>query len=452
MDIYENDYAQLRENTTKPSSPYADSPYVTWFESNGIEPTKGEPKKTKKERGSRKWISALLILLLIVSCCGITALTMNHYWQGKYILLSDVLDNRINALQEQLNSSGTLSDNVIYVEGAADGGLTPAQIYEKNASAVVAVRTDVSQGTGCIVSESGYVISNYHVVSGGKVLKIITTENKEFDAKLIGVDKTSDVAVLKIEAEDMPCVTIGDSDVLKVGDRVVVVGNALGELTATLTAGYISGKDRIVNTDGTSLNMLQTDAAINSGNSGGPLFNANGEVVGITTAKYTGTSSSGATIEGIGFAIPINDVLNIVDDLCNFGYVTGAYLGVMVKDVSDTVIREYGFPAGAYIDEVISGLSADNAGIRGKDIITNVGGYDVTSVADLTRVLRKFKAGETTTVTVFRSGTEVHLNLTFGEKPRETETQTEPTQPTNGNYYGFDYSWWAEMFPFFEIG
>jgi serine protease Do len=216
-----------------------------------------------------------------------------------------------------------------------------------------------------------------------------------------------------------------------VGDQVVAIGNPLGELTSTLTVGYVSAKERDVTTDGKTINMIQTDAAINSGNSGGPLFNSKGEVVGITTAKYSGNSSSGASIEGIGFAIPIDDVMPLVDDFINYGYINSAYLGVMVSEMDAATANYYGLPVGAYVQEVTPGNCAEAAGVKAKDIIVAVGDYDVKNVSDLTKVLRKFKAGDETTITVFRSGQKLTLPITLDEKPRENTTQT-PAAPENG--------------------
>ena len=194
------------------------------------------------------------------------------------------------------------------------------------------------------------------------------------------------------------------------------------------------------------MNMIQTDVAINSGNSGGPLFNMYGEVVGITTAKFSGNSSSGASIEGIGFAIPIDDVTGMIEDLQNYGYVTGAYLGVMVMDV-DTDAQYYGLPAGAYVESTSEGGAAEKGGILAGDIITKVGEYAVTSVSDLTRVLRKFEAGQTVSVVVYRSGQTKTLSVVLDEKPRE-ETQTNidsnsqqyPSLPDSGSFGSwYDY-------------
>ena len=182
--------------------------------------------------------------------------------------------------------------------------------------------------------------------------------------------------------------------------------------------------------------MIQTDAAINPGNSGGPLFNMAGEVVGITTAKYSGTTTSGASIEGIGFAIPINDVLGMIDDLVEYGYVTGAYLGVSVQNTDENAAAMYNLPSGAYVYSVVEGGSADRAGVQQKDIIIDLGGHTVTNVTTLTRALRNFKAGDTTTITVIRSGAQLELPITLDEKPREVTAAPEgnPSMPSEGSY------------------
>ena len=218
---------------------------------------------------------------------------------------------------------------------------------------------------------------------------------------------------------------------------VVAIGNPLGELASTQTVGYVSGIDREVSTDGlTTINMIQTDAAINPGNSGGPLFNMKGEVIGITTAKYSGTTGSGASIEGIGFAIPIDDVEPLIDDLIDFGYVTGAYMGVTVQNTDEEAAAQFGLPTGAYIVDVEKGSAADRAGIEPKDIVIALDDIKVTNVTDLTRALRNYKAGDTATVTLIRGGRELTLEITLDEKPQqqpaaaETKPSQEPQMPT----------------------
>ena len=408
-------------------------------------------KPCKKKRG--RW----LMLLLTVIGCTITAVVVTAVWQKKLNRMEAALDEKFAVLtqQSQENSANTPTQQL-----PQQGPLTPGQVYAKNVDAVVAVAAayesteGLAEGTGSgfIISSDGYVVTNYHVIEGAKQVTVLSHSGEEMVAKIVGSDKNNDVAVLKVERENLPCVTLGSSDALSVGDQVAAIGNPLGELTATMTVGYISAKDRIVNTDGTVYNMLQTDAAINSGNSGGPLFNMNGEVVGITTAKYSG-NSAGASIEGLGFALPMDDVKDIISDLREYGYVTGAYLGVYVRDV-DSYGQSYGLPAGAYVDDVVKGFCAEKAGIRQGDIIVNLGGYDVDSVTTLTRVLRRFNAGETATVTVYRNGNKQYLSVTFDEKPQETqnttpaETTPVPDYGNNDNYNPFE-DWFDFFTPFF---
>lgn len=419
-------------------SPYADSPYMEYQAPPVI------PQKKKKKSGAGKVVLAIVLaLVLIFASSLVTALVINARWEEQAALQSQALNNKFAVLQEQLNSVSGSSEQPEAIPLPAGDGLTPTQVYRQNVDAVVAISCYVQEqgfyqsqsyesfGSGFILSPDGYVVSNYHVVEGATEITVTTSDDAEHKAELVGYDAGSDVAVLKIEGENFACVEIGSSDALTVGDQVIAIGNALGEMTSTLTVGYVSAKDKIVSTDGTTQNMIQTDAAINSGNSGGPLFNAYGQVVGITTAKYSGTSSSGASIEGMGFAIPMDDVMGIIEDLRDYGYVTGAYLGIYCRDV-ETSAQAYGLPAGAYVEETMTGYAAEKAGILAGDIIIDLGGYQINGLTELTRALRRFEAGQTTTVTVYRGGQELYLSITLDEKPVETVTQTDPAPGDEG--------------------
>ena len=404
------------------------------------------PRKPKKPRKAKKGgVSVLgciaLALVFALLCSFATAWVLDAKWQKQFDNMSLTMRDKNQALQAQISAMET-SPSQPEVVVPMGGLLTPGQVYQQNVDAVVAIAayssavhngqsgTYQSMGSGFILSADGYVVSNYHVVENTDTVEVLTADGGVLEATLVGYDATNDLALLKVEAENLPFVSLGSSDQLQVGDQVVAIGNPLGELTSTLTVGYVSAKDRIVATDGSSINMLQTDAAINSGNSGGPLFNMKGEVVGITTAKYSGMSSSGATIEGIGFAIPMDDVVDMIDDLRYLGYVSGAYLGVMVMDV-EPAAQNYGLPAGAYVDEVTPGYAAEAAGMLTGDIIIQLGGYDIANVTELTRMLRKYEPGETVSVTVYRAGKEVQLRVILDEKPREEQQpQTQiPEQP-----------------------
>lgn len=389
------------------------------------------PAKKKKKAGS--WKIAVAILLAIAVAAGSSVATVflvSRYWNQEMELQKQVLENRLQVIQEEANSGVGIGESV-NPQSPVTEGKTPAQIYADNVKAVVAVANEgvqtnifgqvsqtASSGSGFIISADGYVVSNYHVVEGAQKLTVITHDGKEHEAQLVGYDAANDVSLMKIDAENLPYVTLGSSDDLVVGDQVFAIGNPLGELTSTLTVGYVSAKERMVTTEVGAMSMIQTDAAINSGNSGGPLFNTMGQVVGITTAKYSGTSGSGASIEGIGFAIPIDDVNGILSDLREYGYVTSAYIGVSVRDV-DSYGVGYGLPAGAFIEEIVEGAAADKAGLQVWDIIVNLGGHEVTCVNDLLLALRKMDVGETTTVTVYRTGQQLNLSITLEEKPQQ---------------------------------
>ena len=406
------------------------------------------PKQPRKRRNAlRSVLSVVLVLAMVAGSCCLTYGVLNSRWEEKAQADAGAVSQR---QPEAAVPDSITATNVTYAV-SPEGAQTPKMVYENNAKSVVAVsatvqttaygqtRTGSSGGSGFILSEDGYVVTNCHVVENATAVQVTLSTGDEYEAKVIGSDKLNDVALLKIEATNLPAVKIGSSDNLAIGDMVCAIGNPLGSLTATQTVGYVSGKDRQVTTDNTTINMIQTDAAINSGNSGGPLFNMYGEVVGITSAKYSGTTSSGAVIEGISFAIPIDDVMGIIDDLEAYGYVTGAYLGVTVQDTDAAAAKLYGMPTGAYVATVVSGGSADRAGIQPKDIIIALGDTDVGSTNELTRALRHFKAGDKTTVTVIRSGERITLDITLDEKPKDTNSNastavTEPNMPQSGDY------------------
>lgn len=412
-----------------------------------------EKKKSHKGRAGKvikTIVCVLLILALVAGSSFATVIYMDRLWEEKTQQYYDSVNGAMaNFIEEQ-----SAQQNTSAIENAVDsenkpvtGHMTPSQVYAANVNAVVAISNQgittnifgqvsetASSGTGFIISKDGYIVSNYHVVSGATTLRVLTADGTEYDANLIGYDESNDLSVLKINVTDMPYVKLGSSDALKVGDQVAAIGNPLGELTSTLTVGVVSAKNRTVNTEGNSMVMLQTDAAINSGNSGGPLFNMKGEVVGITTAKYSGTSNAGATIEGIGFAIPIDDVLNMIKDLQQFGYIKSGYLGVIVQDVPASTADQYGLPMGALVSEVTAGGAAHKAGVKAKDIITHLGNVRVNSLSELTRELGTYEGGEETVVTVYRSGQSINLPIVLDSKlppSQEENNQPQATVPEN---------------------
>ena len=345
--------------------------------------------------------------------------------------------------------------------------LTVPEVYATNVASTVGISGNVTtnvwgqtvrnavSGSGFLISQDGYILTNYHVINGVSDIKVTLYDGTSYDAVLVGGEEENDIAVLKIEAQGLTPVVIGSSKDLHVGDQVVAIGNPLGELTFTLTGGYVSALDRsITMSDGTVMNMIQTDTAINSGNSGGPLFNLYGEVVGITTAKLSNSSSSSATVEGLGFAIPIDDVVDMVSDIMEHGYVTGKpNVGILLEEVSDQATR-YGIPSGAYVNAVLAGAAGDKAGLREGDIITAVNDTKVESISALQSAVRAFKAGDTAKFTVYRDGQSLDLDITFDEDSQQRqqdltdlnnrrleEQQAQQQQQQGSGFYSWPFGW-----------
>jgi len=441
-------------------SPYANSPYEAYqpprqeyrYQPQTEPPVK--PKKVKKPRKpmGKKILAVLLAVLLIAGSSMATASFMTRRFNNMMESMVQDHAEEIGELREQIKNMPAAGGSGVVVP--SDGSaMTPAQLYASQVNSVVAISTTIqsgyssghSSGSGFILTEDGYVITNYHVVEDATAIDVVMHDGTEYPAEVVGKDSSNDLAVLKIEASGLPAVALGSSKNLVIGDMVVAIGNPLGELASTQTVGYVSGIDREVSTGGsiTTISMIQTDAAINPGNSGGPLFNMYGEVIGITTAKYSGTTGSGASIEGIGFAIPIDDVEPLINDLIDYGYVTGAYMAVTVQDMDKEAADMYGLPTGAYIVSVEKDGAADRAGIQPKDIVIALDNQEISNVTELTRALRNYKAGDTATVKLIRSGKEMTLEITFDERPQQTEepaSQQQSPMPNEGSYdEWFDY-------------
>ncbi len=305
--------------------------------------------------------------------------------------------------------------------------LTAAEVYAANVNSTVGITTSITtnywgyqstsaaSGSGFIYTEDGYILTNYHVIEDSDSITVSLFSGEEYAATLIGYDESNDIAVLKIEATNLTPVTIGDSDKLNVGDDVLAIGNPLGELTFSLTGGMISAKDREVTfSNNVTMRLLQTDCAINSGNSGGPLFNMYGEVVGVTNAKYSSSGSS-ASIDNIGFAIPINTVKPIVDSIIEKGYMSKPYIGITVSDVSQSA-QMYGIPAGAAIQSVVEGGAAEKAGLQAGDVVTAANGQTISSASDLVNAITVSEIGSKLELTVYRQGKTLTISVTVEEK------------------------------------
>ncbi|MDE5569555.1 MAG: trypsin-like peptidase domain-containing protein, partial [Ruminococcus sp.] len=293
----------------------------------------------------------------------------------------------------------------------------------------------VGTGTGIVMTEDGYIITNAHVIydsseeyhaGEAKAVSVLFSDKNEYDAKIIAYDVETDIAVLKIDETGFTPATFGNSDDLRVGELVIAVGNPLGfELFGSVTSGIVSALNREISINEKNMTLIQTDAAINSGNSGGPLLNSCGQVIGINSAKMSSSYASGtASIEGLGFAIPINDARIIIDDLINNGYVTGRpQIGITAVDIDEMYSSYLGLPMGIYVRSVAEGSAAEMAGLRTGDVIIGINDEAVTSMDELNAVKNQFKAGDTVTLKVYRDGEDIDIPLVLHDANAEMSVQ-----------------------------
>ena len=335
--------------------------------------------------------------------------------------------------------------------------MSAADIYEANVNSTVGITTAITtnywgyettaaaSGSGFIITSDGYILTNHHVIEDADAITVTTFDGDSYDAELIGYDESNDIAVLKVEAEDLAPVTLGDSDALRVGDEVLAIGNPLGELTFSLTGGRISALNReITVSSGVTMNLIQTDCAINSGNSGGALFNMYGEVIGITNAKYSGSGLSGAaSIDNIGFAIPVSQVVRTVMSIVETGSIVTPYIGVSISNVSAEALS-YGVPEGAAVRSVTEDSPAAAAGLEENDIIVAVNGVEITGSNDLVRIVNASEVGDMLTLSVYRQGGTVELTIEIGEKVQSALPEEE--EPAQGQNQPQQFP--LEQFPF----
>ena len=401
-----------------------------------------EPPKKKKKLSAGKIIAIALACALLGGCLGV----------GATLLLRNDTENQTPSTGTTMYVGERQTEKVNTARTDTSEKLTPREVYAQNVNSTVGITTSITtnywgyqttsaaSGSGFILTEDGYILTNYHVIQNSSSVQVTTYDNTSYSASIVGYDESNDIAVLKIDATDLTPVVLGDSDTLNVGDTVVAIGNPLGELTFSLTTGVVSALDRPVTfSTGTTMNLIQTDCAINSGNSGGALFNLYGEVIGITNAKYSSSSSSSeASIDNIGFAIPLDQVRSIFESIITNGYIVKPYIGVTVSDVS-AESQSYGLPQGAAVRSVTENGPAAEAGLQENDIITAANGETITSSNDLVKLVKAASAGDTLELTVYRQGQTLTLTLTVGEQktdalPAQTTDQTQQSQ--QGYYDG----------------
>ena len=342
--------------------------------------------------------------------------------------------------------------------------LTYTEIYNTNVDSCVSINASAtgynffmqpvktaSSGSGFIITEDGYIVTNYHVIKNSTDVEVTLDSGVTYTAQVVGGDESYDIAVLKVDpGEDkLQPVVLGTSSSLQVGDEIVAIGNPLGELTFSMSEGIVSCVNREINVDGTPFNMIQITAAINEGNSGGPLFNIYGEVVGIVSAKYS-SSSSGNSVEGLGFAIPMDDVRSMIKDIMENGQVTTRpYLGISAYYNSQPQVS--GVSAGVYVESVEAGGPAEKAGLQAGDVITMIGSSIITNRDDISSLSKTYKAGDTVTITYVRDGQVATTELTFGSTTEASTTSSETaTQPENGDGSGEYPYYGGSMDDFFE--
>ena len=389
-------------------------------------PTHSKKKKKEKKYVTKGTLAACMIATMIVSSAigGVIGGVLGR-------VQSDGRVQRNDSELSQLN----LGD-------ATGSELTVSEIVDKNENAVVEIVVSGTAqnmwgqmqlvqgaGSGVIVREDGYIATNYHVVQGANKVEVTLHNGDSYSARIVGSDPSSDIAVIKIDATGLTTATIGDSSTVDVGDLAVAIGNPLGQLGGTATTGIISALDRTLDVEGTTLTLMQTDAAINGGNSGGGLFNSKGELIGIVESK-----ASAVGVEGLAFALPINTVAPIINDLIeNGGNVEASEatpaVGIVISDVSEENAQYYGLEsAGVYIAQV-TGENAQRAGFQAEDRIVSFNGEKITDSNQFITLVRKCKVGDTVTIVVSRQGQQIEIKTVLEELQQQQSFQQQPQQP-----------------------
>lgn len=419
-----------------------------------------KPNKPKKPIGKK--ILTGVIAVLCVAAVATTSIAGYTLITGNKLGTDEGNSSSVSVKNTKNDSSSSVDrKNLPTLEqlAAPEDAMSIPDIVKKVSPSVVGISCIISggvaTGSGIIMSEDGYIITNAHVVSGAQSISVIlpnsysessdssssskasdndVDSNLTYTAELVGKDSQTDIAVLKIDKKGLTAAEFGTSADVQVGELSIVIGNPLGlSLANSVTAGIISAKDRTLTVEDRTMNFIQTDSSINNGNSGGPLINAYGQVIGITSAKV-----SNSVGEGLGFAIPIDEALPIIQDLMKNGYVTGRpSLGISGSDITSAMSQYYGVPQGFLVASVSSGSGAAKAGIQANDIIIGINDTVVTSINELNEVKNKCKPGDTVTLTVYRNGKKSDFKVTLGEatNTESNEDDTESSQSSRNNNY-----------------
>ena len=423
------------------------------YETTSYRVENAEP--SKKKGGGAKLVALCLTCALVGGAAGGAGVgvVMNQKEDAAAV------SGTVSLQTDRINTAVTVAS----VSGGKE--LTIPEIYAANVGSTVGITvntlmginifgqqvTGAASGSGFVFTSDGYIVTNHHVIENATSIKVSFSDGKTYDGTLVGSDAENDIAVVKIDATGLTPVVVGNSDTLNVGETVVAIGNPLGELTFSQTSGTVSALDREISmSDGTMMNLLQTDCPINSGNSGGPLFNIYGELIGIVNAKYS-SSSSGTSIDNIGFAIPITNVYGMLGEIIETGTVSKPYLGIQVQTISQEM-QQYSIPAGAGVASVTEGSCADKAGLKAGDVITAVEGEPITTRDELISAKNNYRVGETMNLTVVRNGETLTISVVLEAAPAEqaqTQNQTQNQQQQQqggGNYYNpFNWFNWGGM-------
>lgn len=413
----------MYDNVRKPESDWYEAGYTaprtdaagTGCYDSYWSPSQAAAPKKKPHQGLKITMIILGVLVLIIASCYVFAgrgrdsisVDGNPGQHGSVTLpREDTDDDTTVTGKNELPTAPTDPGVTMTLQPAGGSALTLQSVYAKCLPSVVGIHADISRseystGTGIVLTADGYIVTNTHVLDGAKAVTVTTSDGTEYTGKLVGADAVSDIAVLKIEAQGLTPAEFGDSSSLQVGDDVVSIGNPLGEqLRWTMTNGIISAINRDMVYNGHSMTLLQTNAAINEGNSGGPLINMYGQVIGITNMKALSTG-----VEGIGFAIPTASIRPIVNALLADGRVSGRVsIGITVGAVPSAASEYYDLPDGLYISAVAEGSDAEKQGIQSGDMLLAVNGQAVTTTYDVSAAKDGLKVGDTVTLTIYRDG------------------------------------------------
>lgn len=409
------------------------------------------PKRHKKSRLGLKVTALALACALIGGAAGFGVSRLTAPEVG----VSTIYVKESSADADMTTSTPATKQDLTQVYKNVVGSVASINCLSTAVNAFGQTTQTPSSGSGFVITADGYIVTNYHVVKGASSVEATMYDGTSYEAKVIGGDKDYDIAVIKVEATGLTPVVLGNSEALEVGETIAAIGNPLGDLTFSMSAGIVSSVGRTINVDGTPFNMIQIDASINPGNSGGPLVNAAGEVVGIVSAKYSTYSTT--MVEGIGFAIPMNDVTAMIRDIMTNGYVTNKpYLGITVGTLTSEMVRQYALDvkSGVFVYSVEDGGAADTAGFKMGDVITEFGSKKVTTLEEFTAAKKNYSAGDTATFTVVREGEEMELTLTFDSVPQQSEQEKieEPTyDPNQGGqnpyyYYSSPFDYFNDFF------